>query len=62
LGEYPLEFRRVERRGQAIAVVGIVAALKSSVIVDRRDGSVLCRRSALAIGTIALLLAYRRSR
>jgi hypothetical protein len=60
LGEYPFEFRRV--RGQAIAIVGIVAGLQSSVIVDPEDISVLVRHVALPIGAVALFLAYRRSR
>jgi hypothetical protein len=62
LGEYPFEFRRVERRGQAVAVVGIVAGLESSVILDPADVGVLVRRAGLPIAAVALLLAYRRSR
>jgi hypothetical protein len=62
LGEYPFEFRRVERRGQAIAIVGIVAGLESSVIIDPEDVSVLVRRVALPIGAVAFFLVYRRSR
>jgi hypothetical protein len=62
LGEYPFEFRRVERRRHSIAVIGIVAGLESSVIVDPEDVSVLIRRMALPIGAVALLLAYCRSR
>jgi len=62
LGEYPFEFRRVERRRHSIAFVGIVAGLESSVIVDPEDVSDLVRRVVLPIGAAALFLAYRRSR
>jgi hypothetical protein len=62
LGEYPFEFRRVERRRQSVAIVGIVAGLESSVIVDKEDVGLLVRRVALPIGAVALFLAYRRSR
>jgi hypothetical protein len=63
LGEYPFEFRRIERRGHSIVVVGIVAGLESSVVLDLGDLGVLVRRLALPIGALALLLASRyRSR
>jgi hypothetical protein len=62
LGDYPFEFRRIERRRHSIAVVGIVAGLESSVIVDPGDVSALIRRVALPLSAVALLLAYRRSR
>jgi hypothetical protein len=62
LGEYPFEFRRIERRRHSVAIVGIVAGLESSVIVDPEDMRVLVRRVAMPIGAVALFLAYRRSR
>jgi hypothetical protein len=36
-GEFPFEFRRFERRGGGVAIVGIVAGLESSVVVDHDD-------------------------
>lgn len=60
LGEYPFEFRRLERRGGAVAVVGLVAGLESSVSVDADDLKVLARKLAPALVGLALLLALRR--
>jgi hypothetical protein len=62
LGEYPFEFRRVERRGNSIAIVGIVAGLESSVVFGAEDVRVLAGRLTLLIGAVALIFAYRRSR
>jgi hypothetical protein len=62
LGEYPLEVRRVERRGDSIAVVGIAAGLEWSLIVDLGDLRRLSTRLALPVGgglLIALLLRRR---
>ena len=58
LGEYPFEFRRVERRSGSIAVVGIVAGLESSVVLDRDDLRTLFTRAALPLGASALLAVY----
>jgi hypothetical protein len=58
LGEYPFEFRRVERRGDSIAIVGTVAGLESSLVVDRRDLRRLLTYAALPLGVAVLLAAY----
>jgi hypothetical protein len=36
-GEVPFEYRRTERREGGLAIVGIVAGLESSVVLDRGD-------------------------
>ena len=57
-GEYPFLYRRVERRGDEIAIVGTVAGVDSSVVFDRGDaaraGKVLAAAAALAISIRAL--------
>jgi hypothetical protein len=58
LGEYPFEFRRIERRGSSIAVVGIVAGLESSVVVDRDDLRFLLKYAVLPLGAAVLVVAY----
>jgi hypothetical protein len=62
LGEYPFEFRRVERRGAEIVVVGLVAGLESSVVVGPED----LRRAARLIGpglvAVSVAIALRRRR
>jgi chorismate-pyruvate lyase len=62
LGEYPFEFRRLERRGRGVAVVGNLAGLESSVVLGPEDVRALLRRSVLPLAAAALLLAYARSR
>ncbi|OJU85956.1 MAG: hypothetical protein BGO11_18220 [Solirubrobacterales bacterium 70-9] len=51
-GEFPFEYRRVERRPDGIVVIGTVAGLESSVVFDREDarraGKVLAVAAALA--------------
>jgi hypothetical protein len=58
LGEYPFEFRRIERRGSSIAVVGIVAGLESSVVLDGDDLRAAVKYVALPLGAAALVAAY----
>jgi hypothetical protein len=62
LGEYPLRFRRIERRGGGIAIVGTVAGIESSLIIDREElrGAVKRLAAPLLIGVF--VLAWRRRR
>jgi hypothetical protein len=36
-GEYPFVYRRMERRDDGLAIVGTVAGVDSSVVLDRDD-------------------------
>jgi hypothetical protein len=59
LGTYPLELRGVERRADGLALVGIVAGMESSLVIEPADLAKL----AAAVAPLALvLLARRRSR
>jgi hypothetical protein len=58
LGEYPFEFRRVERRGKTIVVIGIVAGLESSVTLDAGDLRSVLKYAAPATVAAGLLVAY----
>ena len=62
LGEYPFEFKRLERRGRGVAIVGELAGLESSVVLGPEDAAVALRRAALPLAAAALLVAYARSR
>lgn len=57
-GEYPFLYRRVERRGGEVAVIGTVAGIESSLVLDRDDalraGKALAVAAALAISIHAL--------
>jgi hypothetical protein len=48
-GEYPFVYRRVERRGGEIAIVGTVAGVDSSVVFGREDAL----GAAKALGAVA---------
>jgi hypothetical protein len=61
-GEYPFEFRRLERRGATVAIVGIVFGLETSVVFDRDDLTALARRSALPIAAALALAVFLRRR
>ena len=60
LGEYPFQFRRIERRGNEIVLVGLVAGMESSVVLGPEDLRVALRRVGVPIAAAALLLALRR--
>ncbi len=58
-GAFPFQFRRVERRGRSIAVVGTPAGLETSVIVGLDDLHLVAN---LVAPLVAALLVYLRSR
>lgn len=62
LGEYPFEFRRVERREGSIAIVGTVAGLESTVVLDRGDLGAAIKKVALPAGALLALIALSRRR
>jgi hypothetical protein len=60
LGEYPFRFRRVERRGHEVVLVGLVAGMQSSVVLGPEDLRSGLRRVGPALAVVALVLALRR--
>jgi hypothetical protein len=58
-GEFPLEYRRIERRGNEVVVVGIVAGLESKVVFGPAD---FARAGQVVAGAAALALAMRALR
>lgn len=57
-GEYPFEYRRVERRRDGeVAVIGTVAGIESSVVFDRDDAL----RAGKALAALAALLVVIRA-
>jgi hypothetical protein len=59
LGEYPFEFRRVERRGHEVVFVGLVAGMESSVVLGPEDLRRALRGVGPALAVAALVLALR---
>jgi hypothetical protein len=58
-GEFPFEFRRVERRDDGLAVVGTVAGLESTVVLDKDDAVRAAKVLVVPLGAIALLVLAR---
>lgn len=56
-GEFPFEYRRVERRADGVAIVGKVAGLDSSVVFDVDDARRAARALAIPAAVALLLLA-----
>jgi hypothetical protein len=52
-GEFPFEYRRIERRQDGVAIVGLVAGLESRVVLDGGDA----RRAAIVLGVPAVAAA-----
>jgi hypothetical protein len=61
-GEYPFEYRRVERRPEGLAVIGTVAGIESTVVLDVDDARRAAKALALPLGAVALLLVARAAR
>jgi hypothetical protein len=57
LGEYPFEFRGIQRRGKTIVISGTVAGLESSAVLGRDDlaAAVKALAPALALAAAAAL-------
>jgi hypothetical protein len=61
-GEYPFQYRRMERRPDGVAVVGTVAGIESTVVFDKDDARRAAVLLAVPAAAIALLALARISR
>lgn len=61
-GEYPFEYRRVERRPGGLAVVGTVAGIESTVVFEKDDAKRAAKALAVPAALAALWLATRTRR
>ncbi|MBS1892808.1 MAG: hypothetical protein JST59_16040 [Actinobacteria bacterium] len=60
-GEYPFQYRRLERRPDGLAIVGTVAGIESTVVLDKDDA----KRAAVALAVpagLAVLALLARGR
>lgn len=62
LGEYPFEFRRIERRGRSVVIVGTVAGLQSSVVLGAEDLRAAARRLGPVPAPLVILALLWRAR
>lgn len=60
LGSYPFEFRRLERRRDGVAIVGLVAGLESSLVLGSEDLRAAARVLAPPLAAVAFLSYLRR--
>jgi hypothetical protein len=58
-GEFPFIYRRVERRPDGLAVIGTVAGIESTVVLDRDDAKRAAKALAVPAAAITLLLLTR---
>jgi hypothetical protein len=61
-GEYPFEYRRLERRPDGLAVIGTVAGIESTVVFDKDDARRAARVLAVPAAALSLLLLVRSAR
>jgi hypothetical protein len=61
-GEFPFEYRRIERRDDGVAIIGTVAGLESSVVFGQDDALRAAKLLAVPAGLALLLLARSRRR
>jgi hypothetical protein len=61
-GEYPFVYRRLERRPDGLAVIGTVAGIESTVVIDRDDARRAAKALAVPAAALGLLLAARTAR
>jgi hypothetical protein len=58
-GEHPFVYRRVERRDDGVAIVGTVAGIESTVVLDGDDARRAAKALAVPAAAGALLLFSR---
>jgi hypothetical protein len=61
-GEFPFEYRRVERREDGLAIVGTVAGVESAVVLDRTDARQAAKALAVPAAVLTLVLIARSRR
>jgi hypothetical protein len=61
-GEYPFEYRRIQRRPDGLAVIGTVAGIESTVVFDRDDAKRAAKVLAVPITAVAVVALARAAR
>lgn len=61
-GEFPIEYRRVERREDGLAIVGQVAGVESAAVFERADALRAAKVLAVPAAALALALVVRANR
>jgi hypothetical protein len=61
-GEYPFEYRRIERRPNGVAIVGTVAGIESTVVFGKDDAQRAAKALAVPVAAVGLLVLARSRR
>ncbi len=61
-GEFPFQYRRVERRADGLAIVGTVAGIESTVVLEKDDALRAAKALAVPAAAVALLFVARARR
>jgi hypothetical protein len=61
LGSYPFEYRGLERREDGLAITGMVAGLRSSVVIETADLRTAAKFVVPPLAAVGLAAYLRRS-
>jgi hypothetical protein len=61
-GDYPFVYRRVERRDDGLAIVGTVAGVDSSVVLERDDALAAAKVLGAAVAVVVAARVLLRLR
>jgi hypothetical protein len=61
-GEFPFQYRRLERRPDGLAIIGTVAGIESTVVLDKDDAWGAAKVLVIPAVAVALILAARAAR
>jgi hypothetical protein len=61
-GEFPFIYKRLERRPDGMAVIGTVAGIESTVVLDRDDAKSAAKALAIPAAVLGLALLARTRR
>jgi hypothetical protein len=62
LGEYPFVFQKLERREGGVAIVGTMAGIEASILLDDDDLRTVAKAFAAPLAVAAILIAWRSRR
>jgi hypothetical protein len=62
IGEYPFVFQKLERREGGVAIVGTMAGIEASLLLDGDDLRAAVKTFAAPLAAAALLIAWRSRR
>lgn len=62
IGEYPFVFQKLERREGGVAIIGTMAGIEASVLLDADDLRAAAKKLAAPLAAAAILITWRSRR